>query len=274
VSISHPIATAATVYTAGLLDTSAPLLLRYADGRTRELPVALWASAWHPADDGLLDRCTGPTLDVGCGPGRLTVALAARGVPVLGVDITPDVVQLARDRGALVLARSVFDRLPGTGRWATALLADGNLGIGGDPLTLLRRLAVLLSPQGVALIELDAPDVPGRAVRVRLEHAGQVSGWFAWAHVNPAGIGLLAAHSGLTVTERWSDHHRWFVALSRQAAPAAAEAEAGSEARGQRAGSRQARLLRSARHPAPADCWQQTRDSANRYEKETAHDPS
>jgi len=225
VSTSVPVASVAAVYTAGLRDTSTPLLLRYADGRTRALPAHTWTSTSHPGDAGLLERCTGSTLDVGCGPGRLTVALAARGVPVLGVDITPDIAQLARDRGALVLGRSVFDRLPGTGRWATALLADGNLGIGGDPLTLLRRLAVLLSPQGVALVELDAPDVPGRAVRVRLEHAGQVSGWFAWAHVNPAGIGPLAARSGLTVTERWSDHRRWFVALSRPAATAAFLAE-------------------------------------------------
>lgn len=220
----------AEVYTAGMRDTCAPLLLRYADGRTRALPAHIWTSNSHPGDAGLLERCTGPTLDVGCGPGRLTVALAARGVPVLGVDITPDIVQLARDRGALVLARSVFDRLPGTGRWSTALLADGNLGIGGDPLALLRRLAALLAPHGVALVELDPPGVPGRAVRVRLEHAGQVSGWFAWAHVNPDGIGWLAARSGLAVTERWSDHHRWFVALSAgQAAPAVSRAETESE---------------------------------------------
>ena len=234
-SINHPTDTVAAVYTAGLRDTSAPLLLRYADGRTRELPVAIWTSTSHPGDDGLLDRCTGPTLDVGCGPGRLTVALAARGLPVLGVDITPGIVQLARDRGALVLVRSVFDRLPGTGRWVTALLADGNLGIGGNPLTLLRRLAALPSPRGVALVELDAPDGPGRAVRVRLEHAGQVSSWFTWAHVNPAGIDLLAARSGLTVSERWSDQHRWFVALSPgQTSPAAARDQDELAASGQR----------------------------------------
>lgn len=262
-SITNPIATVATVYTAGLRDTSAPLLLRYADGQARELPVAIWTSAWHPGDDGLLDRCTGPTLDVGCGPGRLTVALAARGLPVLGVDITPGTAQLARDRGALVLVRSVFDRLPGTGRWVTALLADGNLGIGGDPLTLLRRVGALLSPHGVALVELDAPDVPGGAVRFRLEHAGQVSGWFAWAHVNPAGIGRLAARSGLTVSERWSDQSRWFVALSPgQTAPAAALAEAKLEARGQRVRTRQAKLLRSARHRTPGACRGGTRGSA------------
>ncbi len=35
-------------------------------------------------------------LDVGCGPGRHALALAARGIEVLGVDLSPDFVDLAR----------------------------------------------------------------------------------------------------------------------------------------------------------------------------------
>ena len=36
-------------------------------------------------------------------------------------------------RGATVLQRDIFGPLPGEGRWGTALLFDGNVGIGGDP---------------------------------------------------------------------------------------------------------------------------------------------
>ena len=75
----------------------------------------------------------GPVLDVGCGPGRLVLGLAQRGTVALGVDPAPAAVALARSRGAPVLQRSVFDPLPGQGRWRTVLLADGNIGIGGDP---------------------------------------------------------------------------------------------------------------------------------------------
>ena len=39
--------------------------------------------------------------------------------------------------GGPALRRSVFDPLPGEGRWGTALLLDGNIGIGGDPRALL-----------------------------------------------------------------------------------------------------------------------------------------
>ena len=56
--------------------------------------------------------------------------------------------QLARSCGALALHRDVFATVPGTGRWARVLLADGNIGIGGDPDALLSRVAELLKPPG------------------------------------------------------------------------------------------------------------------------------
>jgi SAM-dependent methyltransferase len=46
-----------------------------------------------------LARATGPGLvaDLGCGPGLLTAHLAELGVPAFGVDLSPRMVQLARD---------------------------------------------------------------------------------------------------------------------------------------------------------------------------------
>ena len=97
---------------------------------------------WNrPADDHeheVLARCVGPTLDVGCGPGRLTAALAERGQVALGIDVVGDAVGQTLQRGGSALRRSVFDPVPGEGRWRTVLLADGNVGIGGDPVALLR----------------------------------------------------------------------------------------------------------------------------------------
>src|SRR5205085_5771582 len=115
------------------------------------------------------DRALGPVLDVGCGPGRHVVALGRRGVMGLGVDVTPAAVEMAHSRGALVLHRSIFDRLPGTGRWGSALLVDGNVGIGGDAVALLRRLAALLRSGGRALIEVAGPGEVSRRVEVRIE---------------------------------------------------------------------------------------------------------
>ncbi|MGH3346947.1 MAG: class I SAM-dependent methyltransferase, partial [Nocardioides sp.] len=106
----------------------------YAEARL--LPVGDWVRAADGADRLLLDRCIGPTLDVGCGPGRLSERLADLGHVVLGIDVVPEAVRQTISRGAIALRRNVFATLPGEGRWSTALLADGNIGIGGDPVTL------------------------------------------------------------------------------------------------------------------------------------------
>src|SRR6516162_7413822 len=170
--------------------------VEHADGSRRPLPVEGWLHE-SPGDKSLLDRCERPTLDIGSGPGRLTVALSERGIPALGIDITPYAVDLARSSGALVMLRDVFGRVPGTGRWMTVLLADGNIGIGGDPAALLRRAGELLAPEGHALVELEPPGAPLRREQVRLCHAGLASAWFPWAFVGADHIEDVARDAGL-----------------------------------------------------------------------------
>lgn len=164
-----------------------------------DLPVAGWTRPADPDDLDMLRLCMGPTLDIGCGPGRLTAALAELGHVSLGIDVVHEAVGQTRGRGAPALRRDVFDDLPGEGRWRTALLADGNVGIGGDPVALLRRVRELLDPRGRVVVEVD-PD-----------HSGILTGWaslvcdgtsskpFRWATVGLDAIGRVADDAGLTV---------------------------------------------------------------------------
>ncbi|MCO6010505.1 SAM-dependent methyltransferase [Actinoallomurus purpureus] len=184
--------------------------IEHADGRREPLPVDQWCDG-RPGDDALLDRCAGPTLDVGSGPGRLTVALAERGLPALGIDVTPYAVEMTRAAGGLALLRDVFDHVPGAGRWETVLLADGNIGIGGDPPALLRRVEALLHRRGRAIVELGATT---RTEWVRLRDARQVSDWFRWSHVARDAIGAYAEEAGLRVAEIWTEAGRWFADLT------------------------------------------------------------
>jgi len=186
--------------------------VEHADGSRKPLSVDDWLYA-SPGDKSILDRCEGPTLDIGSGPGRLTVALAERGIPALGIDITPYAVNLARSSGALVMLRDVFDRVPGTGRWTTVLLADGNIGIGGDPAALLSRVAELLSPQGRAIVELEAPGSPLRREHVRLCDTDSASAWFPWAYVGADHIAEVATAAGLGPVEIWTVDGRWFASI-------------------------------------------------------------
>jgi SAM-dependent methyltransferase len=185
--------TRATVAAADLygatLRRGGALLLRDAAGGVRRLPLDAWLGAAGAVDERVLARARGPVLDVGCGPGRHVHALARRGVLAVGVDVSPVAVALARRRGATVLEASIFDRLPGAGRWRSALLLDGNIGIGGRPDALLRRLVALLAPGGLVLAELEAPGTSIQPGRVRLEDGEATSDWFAWARGGGGGGG-------------------------------------------------------------------------------------
>jgi SAM-dependent methyltransferase len=195
------------------LGAGGSLVLRDDAGGTRTLPLDIWLGAAGAVDERVLDRARGPVLDVGCGPGRHVHALARRGVLAVGVDVSPVAVALARRRGASVLEASIFDRLPGAGRWQTGLLLDGNIGIGGRPDALLRRLVGLLAAGGIVLVELDPPGAGVARSRVRLEAGATVSDWFAWAHVGAEAIAIPARAAGMRVAARWHDQGRWFAAL-------------------------------------------------------------
>ena len=206
----------ATWFAEDAADTSGlqPRLLRLADGRGVPLPVSRWAGPATACDETLLSRVQGPVLDVGCGPGRLTAALHRRGVDVLGLEVLPEVPVLVRGAGAPLHVGDVFAPVPRTGEWRTVLLADGNVGIGGDPAALLRRVRTLLPPAGTVLLELHpAAEAPLRG-RVRLEGLGHRSAWFGWGLVGTAALPAVAASGGFTVTERWSAAGREFAALS------------------------------------------------------------
>lgn len=211
----HPSRLLATwvAQTAGGLDDLKPRLLRLSDGHLVPLDVARWSGPVDLADETLLARAVGSVLDVGCGPGRLTAALHARGVDVLGLELSDELPVLARAAGAPLVLGDVFAEVPRTGRWDTVLLADGNVGIGGDATALLRRAAELVAPDGRVLVELsplaDPPSGP-----VRLEGLGTISAWFRWALLGRSMLPAVAAAAGLGVRETWSAHGRPFAALT------------------------------------------------------------
>lgn len=160
------------------------------------LPVARWALDADDSDHAMLALCVGPTLDIGCGPGRMTAALAARGHQVLGIDVVHEAVGQTLSRGVSAVRVDVFDDLPGEGSWQTALLADGNVGIGGDPVALLRRVRQLLGPHGRAVVEVAGPGVPAVSAWATLEAAGLRSRPFRWAVLGIDDLPLVARRAG------------------------------------------------------------------------------
>ncbi|HEY3408814.1 MAG TPA: class I SAM-dependent methyltransferase [Propionicimonas sp.] len=174
-----------------------------------ELPVHDWTRERLGGDETLLARCRAATLDIGCGPGRLAAALLSRRVLALGIDISHDAVALAHQRGAAVLRRDVFGPLPREGRWQHALLADGNIGIGGDPIRLLLRCRELLAPTGTVLLDLQGTGAHLRTDRVRLLAGDLTSDWFHWSSLPTGALPAIAAATGFSVREIWRSAGRW-----------------------------------------------------------------
>ena len=183
-------------------------------GETIPLRVDRWTALPGPEELTVLDRAVGPVLDVGCGPGRHVAALAARGLLALGIDISAEATAASRRLGSIVLRRSVFDRLPNEGRWGTALLIDGNIGIGGDAVMLLSRLRGVIVDRGSVLVEVDGPGSPTTVEEVRVECGGAVGPWFRWARVSIDDIDPIANRAGFTRTWTHEEADRWFVELT------------------------------------------------------------
>jgi SAM-dependent methyltransferase len=184
-------------------------------GDLQVLPVADWTRQVDAADLALLAECRGETLDVGCGPGRMARALAERGHAVLGIDVVPEAVRMTRRRGAAAIVRDVFEQVPGEGRWHTVLLADGNIGIGGDPRALLSRARALLAPKGRIVVDLAPPGTGLRHRSLRLQTALLQSRPFPWTLVGADAIGTLAVGAGLSVCALHSFDDRWFAVLEK-----------------------------------------------------------
>ena len=178
----------------------------------------LWSSAASPDERRLLRDVRGPVLDIGCGPGRLVEALRARGIEVLGIDAAPTAIACARAHGREVVQRSVFDPLPAEGGWSTALLFDGNIGIGGDPNRLLVRIRDLMTPDGCVFVELEPPGARVEFGHVEFEVATGMVGTFPWCWVGCDEIGNIATGSGWRVDHCRAVEGRWFGQLRQASA--------------------------------------------------------
>jgi SAM-dependent methyltransferase len=177
--------------------------------------VGRWSAPADAVDRSLLDGVDGPVIDIGCGPGRMLVAARTLGIPALGVDVSRAAVRIARRSGGTAVRGSVFDRVPDEGRWDTALVIDGNIGIGGDPMALLVRCREIVRSGGRVVVETHPDPDADRVYRATVVDAeGRTSEPFPWAEVGAFALTRHAADAGLLVREQWCAAGRTFCTLS------------------------------------------------------------
>ncbi|WP_077490991.1 class I SAM-dependent methyltransferase [Sinomonas mesophila] len=183
--------------------------------------------AWFRVTAGersLVAELRGPVLDIGCGPGRLVATARALGLDAVGIDVDPEAVRLTRKGGGEAIHCSVFDAAaslrasgrPGEG-WGSALLFDGNIGIGGEPMSLLHRIRDLTAPGGRAWVETAAQPWTNRRFTARLRDAwGRESRDFPWASVGWEVLPALADACGWDTLATRALEGRVFCQLRRR----------------------------------------------------------
>jgi len=118
----------------------------------------------------LARRTGGPVLEVGCGTGRVLIPLAESGADVVGIDVSPAMLAIARDKliaagvdGRVELIRADALSLRLGRRFPLALVAlnsFGHFSEPGEPERALDRLSEHLLPGGLLALDLTNP-VPG-----------------------------------------------------------------------------------------------------------------
>lgn len=131
-------------------------------------------------------RVNGPVLDLGCGPGPVTVALAEHGLSVIGADPSAEMLAIARERASdtgvdqirwvRADAEQIAEQLPGVGVGAAVI---------SDAFHYLDRPAVLA--------QLDRMIVPGGFVAIECSRAAD--GARPWWY--PIVEGLVDTYAGV-----------------------------------------------------------------------------
>jgi SAM-dependent methyltransferase len=107
--------------------------------------------SWWPQERRAMRFVRGRVLDLGCGAGRVGLHLQGRGHEVVGIDVSPLAVEIARQRGLADVRLGTVDALRRDERFDTILLLGNNLGLlGGERQgrRLLRKLARFAGERG------------------------------------------------------------------------------------------------------------------------------
>ena len=179
--------------------------------------------SWPDAERAAIQCARGRVLDIGCGAGRITLALQDRGLSVLAIDESATAIDVTKRRGAReAKAMRWQDITPDLGAFDTIVLARNNFGLLGDKSAIapaLRELTRLAAPGAVLISDSVAPSRGGDSLdvyRYRVRHLNLTTPWFRYLMFEPAELGELVADTGWGVYAVFdTGQPRWNFVLRR-----------------------------------------------------------
>jgi SAM-dependent methyltransferase len=217
-----------------LLDGADPEIVERDDGfiATSMLnyfaPVRHWAAVERRA----LRWVRGRVLDVGVGAGRVALELQERGREVVGIDVSPGAVEVARRRGVRDVRLLALEDVDGSlGRFDTLVMFGNNFGLFGSPAKarrLLPRLRPFVSRIVAASNAPRASDDPahlayqernrrrGRMsgqLRLRVRYRNLIGPWFEYLIVSPEEMAEIVEGTGWQIRHLVRDEGSYYVAV-------------------------------------------------------------
>lgn len=189
-----------------LLDGRGPEIVERDDGFLDSARMSYFApvTEWPAVERRALRWARGRVLDAGVGAGRAALELQRRGRTVVGIDVSPGAIEVARSRGVRDVRLLPFEKVDDSlGRFDTIVMFGNNFGLFGSPTKakrLLRRLRPLADRIVAASNEPYATDDPahlayqernrkrGRMageLRLRVRYRDLVGPWFDYLIVSP-----------------------------------------------------------------------------------------
>jgi SAM-dependent methyltransferase len=187
---------------------------------------------WPAVERRALRYARGRVLDVGVGAGRVALELQARGRDVVGIDVSPGAVRVARDRGLrdvrLVALEDVDDSL---GRFDSMVMYGNNFGLFASPAKarrLLRRFRPFVDRIVAASNDPYGTDDPAHLayqernrarrrmsgqLRLRIRYRDLVDPWFEYLIVSPGEMAEIVEGTGWHIRHLVRDDGAYYVAV-------------------------------------------------------------
>jgi SAM-dependent methyltransferase len=195
---------------------------------------------WQQLEKDAMKYARGRVLDVGCGAGRHSLYLQAKGLDVTGIDNSPLAIKICRQRGlkkARVMAfKDVGKFKPDS--FDTVIMMGNNFGLFGSfklAQTLLKKLHRLTSPDALIIAMTRDPYATndpahagyhklnrkrgrmGGQLRIRVRFKGVIGSWFDYLLVSKDELKTILKNTGWGV-ERYLDGYDglYIMVLSKQ----------------------------------------------------------